>query len=106
MPDWIDVRPASALPPGEHAIVALEDTDVAVFNVAGDYCAIQDVCTHDGAELAGGPVEGDRIICPRHGARFCLRTGAALSPPAYEPVHTFPVRVAGGMIQIRDDRFD
>ena len=105
MSDWIDVMPAAALAPGEPAVVELDDTNVAVFNVDGGFYAIQDVCTHDGEELTGGPVEGDQIICPRHGARFCVRTGEALSPPAYEPVHTFPVRVVDGMVQIRDDRF-
>lgn len=106
MSDWIDVMPAAALTPGEPAVVELDDTNVAVFNVDGEFFAIQDVCTHDGEELTGGPVEGDQIICPRHGARFCVRTGEALSPPAYEPVHTFPVRVVDGMVQFRDDRFD
>jgi 3-phenylpropionate/trans-cinnamate dioxygenase ferredoxin component len=97
---------AAALLPGEPAVVELDDTVVAVFNVDGSFYAIQDICTHDGEELTGGPIEGDQIICPRHGARFCLRTGAALSPPAYEPVHCFPVRVLDGVVQIRDDRFD
>jgi 3-phenylpropionate/trans-cinnamate dioxygenase ferredoxin subunit len=104
--DWIDVERADALQPGEPAIVELDDTNIAVFNVDGSFYAIQDVCTHDGEELTGGPIEGDQIICPRHGARFCLRTGAALTPPAYEPVHCFPVRVSDGVVQVRDDRFD
>ena len=56
------------------------------------YYAIADVCTHDAGQLTGGTVEGDMIVCPRHGARFCIRTGAALSAPAYEPTDTFPVR--------------
>ncbi|MDH3768790.1 MAG: ferredoxin, partial [Gammaproteobacteria bacterium] len=55
-------------------------------------------------ELTGGPIEGDEIICPRHGARFCLRTGAALTPPAYDDVTVFPVRVENGRIQVLDDR--
>jgi 3-phenylpropionate/trans-cinnamate dioxygenase ferredoxin component len=104
--DWIDVRPAAALVPGEPALVELDDTTIAVFNVGGLFYAIQDVCTHDGEELTGGPIDGDQIVCPRHGARFCIRTGAALTPPAYEPVHTFPVRVTDGIVQVRDDRFD
>jgi 3-phenylpropionate/trans-cinnamate dioxygenase ferredoxin subunit len=106
MTDWIDVTRADALVPNDPAIVELEDTNVAVFNVGGAFFAIQDVCTHDGEELTGGPIEGDEIICPRHGARFCIRTGAALSPPAYVAVHCFPVRVIDGIVQIRDDRFD
>jgi len=104
--DWIDVKRADAIVPNEPVTVELDDTNIAVFNVGGAFFAIQDVCTHDGEELTGGPVEGDEIICPRHGARFCVRTGAALSPPAYEPVHCFPVRVVGGIVQVRDDRFD
>ena len=106
MSDWIDVERADALKPGEPALVELDDTTIAVFNIDGAYYAIQDVCTHDGEELTGGPIEGDQIICPRHGARFCVRTGAALTPPAYEPVHCFPVRIDHGMVQVRDDRFD
>ncbi|MGH8610107.1 MAG: ferredoxin, partial [Gammaproteobacteria bacterium] len=48
----------------------------------------------------------DAITCPRHGARFCIKTGEALSPPAYEAVTTFPVRVEDGMVFVRDNRFD
>jgi len=53
--------------------------------------------------LTGGPIDGDQIICPRHGARFCIRTGKALTAPAYEPVATFPTRVHNGMIQVQVD---
>jgi 3-phenylpropionate/trans-cinnamate dioxygenase ferredoxin subunit len=51
-------------------------------------------------------VDGDQIECMRHGARFCIRTGAVMAPPAYEPVAKFPVRVEGGVVQVRDDRWD
>jgi 3-phenylpropionate/trans-cinnamate dioxygenase ferredoxin subunit len=56
--------------------------------------------------LTGGFVEGDVIVCPRHGARFSIRTGEALSAPAYEPTDIFPVRVHDGNVQVRDDRWD
>lgn len=102
MKDWIDVAAADALKPGEFEVVESGETLIAVFNVDGEYCAIEDICTHDGEELTGGPVDGDEIICPRHGARFCLRTGAALTPPAYDDVTVFPVRVENGRIQVRD----
>ena len=59
------------------------------------------MCTHDGGELAGGAVEGDVVICPRHGARFCLRTGAALTPPAYEPVRTYETRIVNGVVEVQ-----
>jgi 3-phenylpropionate/trans-cinnamate dioxygenase ferredoxin subunit len=98
---WIVVAPAASVAPGDYAQVEVDGAIVAVFNIAGNFYAIEDVCTHDGGELAGGAVEGDVVICPRHGARFCLRTGAALTPPAYEPVRTFETRVNEGVLEVR-----
>jgi 3-phenylpropionate/trans-cinnamate dioxygenase ferredoxin subunit len=106
MSDWVDVCGVAELPPGERRVVYADGTAIAVFNVGGTLHAIEDVCTHDGGELASGSVEGDTVACPRHGARFCLRTGAALSPPAYEPTAVLPVRVEGGRVQVRDERWD
>ncbi len=106
MASWVDVAQAADIGPGEFNVVDVDDTLIAVFNVKGTFYAIEDLCTHDGEELTGGPVDGDQVICPRHGARFCLRTGAALTAPAYEPVATFPVRVENGVVQVRDDRWD
>ena len=73
--DWQDVAGVDEVEPGGFEVLETDDIVVAVFNVDGQFFAIEDVCTHDGAELAGGPVDGDQVICPRHGARFCLRTG-------------------------------
>jgi 3-phenylpropionate/trans-cinnamate dioxygenase ferredoxin subunit len=106
MSDWITVAKVGELAPGGHRVVDVDGAAVVVFNLGGEYYAIEDVCTHDGGQLTGGTVEGDEIVCPRHGARFCIRTGAALTAPAYEPVARFPVRVESGIIQVRDDRWD
>jgi 3-phenylpropionate/trans-cinnamate dioxygenase ferredoxin subunit len=110
MSDWVDVAPLAELMPGSSRLVDLDDVLVAVFNVNGEIHAIQNVCTHDGFPLVGDGhadiVNGEEIRCPRHGARFCLRTGAATAPPAYEPVAVFPTRVVEGQIQVRDARFD
>ena len=106
MSDWITVCPVDELPPGTHRVVDVDGAQVAVFNIEGQFYAIEDVCTHDGGILTGGPVEGDQIVCPRHGARFCIKTGAALTPPAFEATASFPVRVQHGGIQVRDDRWD
>jgi 3-phenylpropionate/trans-cinnamate dioxygenase ferredoxin subunit len=106
MADWIDVAKDGELKEGQCRVVDAEDTPIAVFYCEGSYYAIEDTCTHDGGELASGEVEGDEVICPRHGARFCIKTGEALTPPAYEDVETFPTRVENGMVQVRDDRFD
>lgn len=104
--EWMNVCPVENLPPGAHVIVDLDGIPVAVFNLNGEFFAIEDACTHDGAELANGRLDGDEIICPRHGARFCIRTGKVLSPPAYEDLTCFPVRMENGMIQVRDDRWN
>ncbi|MBY0438374.1 MAG: non-heme iron oxygenase ferredoxin subunit [Burkholderiales bacterium] len=100
------VAPAAGIEPGAYRTVDVDGTAVAVFNIDGTFFAIEDVCTHDGGRLAGGVVEGDQVVCPRHGARFCVRTGAALTAPAYEPTACLPVRVEQGVVQVRDDRWD
>ncbi|MEW6352987.1 MAG: non-heme iron oxygenase ferredoxin subunit [Pseudomonadota bacterium] len=105
MSDWIDVAKVEEFGPGAQRVMDVDGALIAVFNIGGEYFAIEDVCTHDGGVLTGGRVEGDQIICPRHGARFCIKTGAALTAPAFEPTATFPVRVENGMVQVRDDRW-
>ncbi len=98
---WVRVAPAASIPPGDYATAEVGGVFVAIFNVAGEFLAVEDVCTHDGGGLAGGAVEGDQVICPRHGARFCLRTGRALSPPAYESVRSYETRVLDGQVEVR-----
>lgn len=106
MSDWVDAVSKDELAHGQYVIVDVDDVAVAVFNIDGEFLAIEDLCTHDGAELASGDLDGDAIVCPRHGAKFCLRTGEVLAPPAYEPVSVFPVRIHGEMVQVRDDRWE
>lgn len=98
---WLAVANAADIPEGDYAQLEIDGALVAVFNVGGRFYAIDDICTHDGGELAGGAVEGDVVICPRHGARFCLRTGAALTPPAYEPVRTYETRINDGVVEVK-----
>lgn len=100
---WHPVAPAASIADGDYAQIELDAQLIAVFNIHGTFYAIDDLCTHDGGELAGGAIEGDVVICPRHGARFCLRTGAALTPPAYEPVRTYETRVNDGIVEIHSD---
>jgi len=104
---WLPAGKASDLPPGRVRLVTgPDDQRLAVCNVDGAYYAIEDVCTHDGGSLDQGELEGDEIECPRHGARFDVRTGAARCPPAYEPTAKFPLKVESGSIYVRDDRWD
>ena len=104
MNGWIKVGTRSELLPGEYKLVWDGDTPIAVYNIDGALYAVEDTCTHDGGELAGGDVFGFEVECPRHGARFDLRSGAVTQPPAYEPIASFPVREADGLIWTRDDR--
>ncbi len=106
MSGWIRVCARGELLPGEHQVVDADGARIAVFNVDGELYAVEDVCTHDGGELTGGPLVGHEVECPRHGARFDLRTGAATCPPAYEPIAKFPVEVRDGAVWTRDDRWD
>jgi 3-phenylpropionate/trans-cinnamate dioxygenase ferredoxin subunit len=100
---WIDAGPTNALGDGQTLSIPVGRRMVAVARSGDAFFAIEDLCTHDGAELTGGTIEGTEIICPRHGARFCLRTGEALSPPAYEPVRVFETRIEGGHLWVRAD---
>ena len=106
MSDWVKVGAAAEIVPGSWRVIDVDGAQVAVVNVEGHYYAIEDVCTHDGGELTGGRVCGYEIECPRHGARFDLRTGQALCAPAYEPTAVFPIRIEDGVVYVRDDRWD
>jgi 3-phenylpropionate/trans-cinnamate dioxygenase ferredoxin component len=106
MADWIDVAPVTDIPIGSTRTCQVDGVPVVVYNLAGRYFAIEDLCSHEASTLSDGTIEGDEVVCPLHGAHFSIRTGAALSPPAYEPVPTFPVRIANGIVQVRDERWD
>jgi 3-phenylpropionate/trans-cinnamate dioxygenase ferredoxin subunit len=97
---FVTVARVGEIPAGGMKIVRVDDQNVGVFHVDGGYYAIEDVCTHDGGPLAEGHVDGDIIECPRHGARFSIKTGAVLSLPATAPVPTYAVRVVGDEIQV------
>lgn len=98
---FVTVARVGEIPEGGSRIVRLDDVPVAVFHVEGRYWAIEDVCTHDGGPLAEGVLEGCVIECPRHGARFDVRSGAVLAMPATAPIPTYEVRVEGEDIQVR-----
>ena len=98
----IDVCAEGEIPDGGHRLVDIGGgIEVAVFFVGGESYAIEDVCTHDDGPLAEGEIQGCEIICPRHGARFDLRTGAATGLPAYRPVEAFEVRRADGRVLLQ-----
>jgi 3-phenylpropionate/trans-cinnamate dioxygenase ferredoxin component len=102
MSQWIDVGDAAALEADRPFEAEADGTPIVIVRCDDGYRAVEDRCTHDGEPLVGGEVDAEacEIICPRHGARFCLRTGEALTAPAYEPVRVLAVRLEGGRILV------
>ena len=92
---FVRVGRVKDVPAGRAEVFDVEERKIAVYKLGNDFYAIDDICTHDGGPLADGEVEGDQVICPRHGARFSIKTGAALTFPAITPVESYPVRVDG-----------
>lgn len=100
MTTWQTVGSVDDIPSEKVAVFRIGDHDVAVCNVAGQFYAIDDLCTHDGGSLDQGELEGEEIECPRHGARFNVTTGDAVQLPAFEPVETHDVRIDGQSLQV------
>ena len=98
---FITVGDAAAVAPGTAARLVADGREIAIYNVAGEFFATDDVCSHDEASLADGELFGHVVECPLHGARFDVRTGKPLSLPAVYPVKTFEVRVVDGQLQVR-----
>lgn len=101
MGDWVDVGEAGSLVEAACLTVEVDDSPVVVVRCGEQLYAVEDRCTHDGEPLGGAEVEDCQIICPRHGAHFCLRTGDALTPPAYEPLRKYDVRQENGRILLK-----
>lgn len=91
------------LSPGERKLIELDGLPIALFNIEGEYYCIADVCSHDDGPLAEGECNGYEIECPRHGARFDVRTGKVLSFPAIRDIPIYPVSVDGDAVQIDID---
>lgn len=97
------VAKVSELAPGKVIVVEVEDEEVALCNVNGEIYAIANLCTHDNGPLNAGHLYGDEIECPRHGARFNVRTGEVKVLPAIMPLPTFDVRIEGDDILVDVD---
>jgi 3-phenylpropionate/trans-cinnamate dioxygenase ferredoxin subunit len=98
--EYLEIAPASELPNGERLFVEIEGKAIVIFNIAGQFFAIGDVCTHDDGPLGDGDLEGFNVVCPRHGGEFDVRTGKVQQMPAVVDIPAYPVKVADGMIQI------
>ena len=83
---------------GKTAAVKIEDVDVLICNVEGQFYAVHAQCSHARQSLVAGKLRGHQLSCPLHGARFDVRTGACLAAPAQRPIASFPVTLEGGKV--------
>ena len=99
-PKWIDVAAAGTVRENAPLAVEAEGEAIVLVRCAGTLYAVEDRCTHDGESLAGAEIEQCEIVCPRHFSHFDLKSGEALSPPAYEPLRTYAVREENGRVLV------
>jgi len=98
METFVPITTVPELPSGQGRSFFLNGESVALFHIGDEYFAIEDFCTHAGAPLGDGFIEGHTVACSWHGAQFCLKTGHALTPPAFTGVRTYDVKVEGEQI--------
>ena len=103
MSEFVAVAKTSEIQPGMVKVVYVAGVPIGVANVDGEFYAFGDVCTHDDGPVAEGELDGHVIECPRHGARFDIRTGAVKMLPAPTPIPVYPLRIVGGEIQVSSD---
>ncbi len=101
MTDFVRVAKVTDVPSPGKVLVEVDDRFVALFHVDGRFYALDDVCTHDGGPLADGELCGFEIACPRHGAKFDVRDGRALTMPATQPTVAHEVKVEGEWVYVR-----
>jgi 3-phenylpropionate/trans-cinnamate dioxygenase ferredoxin subunit len=98
--EFYEVATTDDLSNGERLFVEIGENYLVVFNIAGEFYAIEDLCSHDDGPLGDGDLDDHEVVCPRHGARFDVRSGKALTLPAVEDIPAYPVRVISGKIEI------
>ena len=98
--EFVKVATVDDLPNGDRLFVEIDERPIVIFNIAGEFFAIGDVCSHDDGPLGDGDLEDHKVHCPRHGAIFDIRTGQALALPAFIDIPAYPVRVVDGQIEV------
>jgi 3-phenylpropionate/trans-cinnamate dioxygenase ferredoxin component len=101
MSDFEKVATLDEIPPGGRKSILVDETPALLLRIGNDFYAIEDVCTHDGQPLTDGPLNGCEITCPRHGARFDIRTGKPTCMPATEAVRTFEIEIRDNAVFAR-----
>jgi 3-phenylpropionate/trans-cinnamate dioxygenase ferredoxin subunit len=100
MTNFVKVAKTSELEPGQARLVNAMGKEIALYNVDGQFFALDNTCTHEGLPLDEGEISGHVLTCPWHGATFDIRTGEVLGPPAYEAVARYAVRVTGADVEV------
>jgi 3-phenylpropionate/trans-cinnamate dioxygenase ferredoxin subunit len=98
--EFIPVGSVEEIKEGERLFIEIDDKPIVILNISGHYYAIADVCSHDDGPVGEGSLERFEIICPRHGARFDVRTGKVLALPAFVDIPAYPIRLVGDQIEI------
>ncbi len=97
---YIKVGNESEIVEGKALTVRTKQGRIGLTRINGEIRAFEDVCTHDDGPLADGDIEGEEIICPRHGARFNMCTGKVTKMPATEDIEVYPIRVTDGVVEV------
>ena len=100
MTEFLKVAKTDEIAPGQARRVEVHGRRLALFNVDGSYYAIDDTCTHKGGSLSEGAIAGEEVTCPWHGAKFNIRTGEVIGPPARQSVARYSVRVTETDIEV------
>ena len=103
MSEFVTVAKTGEIESGTVRVVNIDGVAIGVANVDGEFFAFADVCTHDDGPVAEGELDGYQIECPRHGARFDIRSGAVKLLPAVVPIPVYPLRVEGDEIQVKPE---
>ncbi len=98
--DYVAIGLADEVGNGQRKIVEIDGLAIAVFNIAGTFYAIADVCSHDDGPVAEGDLQDYEIECPRHGAHFDVRSGKVLSFPAIVDIPAYPVKIEDGELLV------
>lgn len=100
MAEFVKAASTNEIAPGQARLVTVKGREIVLFNIEGAFFALDNACTHEEGPLAEGEVLGHEVTCPWHGAKFDIRTGEVLGPPAYEAVTRYNVRVRGTDIEV------
>jgi 3-phenylpropionate/trans-cinnamate dioxygenase ferredoxin subunit len=99
--EFVKVGSIEDFPEGRLKKVQVAGQDVVVASIGGKIFAIYDSCTHKGAPLSEGEIDGTTIVCPRHGGQFDIMTGRVVSPPPVKDEATFEVQIRGSGVLLR-----